>query len=436
MNRYMKYFEQHRVEVEQRIDRETERNRKSDFTLTFRDAEGNPLRGKLTVRQKTHDFKFGCNVFMLDQFPDEEHNLVYREKFPELFNYAVAPFYWSDYEVEDGKPRTGSDAPNVYRRPAPELVLRYAAEHGIALKGHCLMWQRFLPDWLPDRPEENMFRIQRRIREIAAEYGTRIRDFDVVNETLARKWEREYENKMPYDCTNRTFAYADTVMPGNRLFINETTENVWHQFRREHSAYYMQIENLLLKGRRVDAIGLQYHIFTKQENLENRQELYLNPIRLYDVLDTYGRFDRPLHISEITVPAFGGTEETLAEQAEMTEWLYRLWFSHESVESIVWWNFVDGTAAYAPLGSEEGENYYHGGLLSYDMGEKPVYRVLKRLIHQEWKTNVETEVNGTFTFRGFHGDYEAIFEDAHGKKTTVTFPLLKQGRRTMDIVCQ
>jgi hypothetical protein len=80
-------------------------------------------------------------------------------------------------------------------------------------------------------------------------------------------------------------------------------------------------------------------------------------------------------------------------------------------------NLVDGYAAYAPLGSEEGENKYGGGLCHFDMSPKPAYRVLDRLINEEWRTNIDAKCKEEFTFRGFYGEYEIEIEDECGKRT-------------------
>ena len=91
---------------------------------------------------------------------------------------------------------------------------------------------------------------------------------------------------------------------------------------------------------------------------------------------------------------------------------YKLWFSIPNMRSIVWWNLVDGYAAYAPLGSETGENYYCAGLLRFDMTEKPAYAALDRLINHEWKTNLTASVeDGKISFRGFYGEYEIQIGD-------------------------
>ena len=85
--------------------------------------------------------------------------------------------------------------------------------------------------------------------------------------------------------------------------------------------------------------------------------------------------------------------------------------------AIVWWNLVDGYAAFAPLGSNEGENRCGGGLVRFDMSEKPAYKVLDRLINQEWNTSFEKSIEGQeLSFRGFYGEYEVTVD---GKTYTV-----------------
>ena len=109
-----------------------ENARKGFATVRVVDADGKPVPGaKISVRQKTHDFGYGANIFMLDEFECEEKNRIYREKFAELFNLATVPFYWSDLEPEEGKPRFAKDSPKIYRRPAPDLCVEYCKEKGI-----------------------------------------------------------------------------------------------------------------------------------------------------------------------------------------------------------------------------------------------------------------------------------------------------------------
>ena len=430
---YLKYFEDQQAETKKRVELDTERHRKAFARVKLVDGDGQPVTGaRVRISQKTHDFKFGCNCFMLDQFPDEERNLAYRREFASLFNYAVAPFYWADFEPEDGQPRMGENPVDVYRRPAPEKVIRYCRENGIDLKGHPLFWHYFLPDWLPKDRDQVFRRLDTRLRELSGEYADRIMDWDCVNESLVSRYKSD--KRLPREYPASIFFQAAKYFKNNRLFINDGTEISWDSEQGELSPYYLQLEYLMQKGVPIDGIGMQYHMFYKPEVMETRTEEFYNPQNLFDCMDLYGSFGRPLHISEITVPAYGGTQESKQMQALITEQLYRIWFSHPAAEAIVWWNLVDGTAAYAPFGSFDGENYYAGGLLNHDMSRKPVYDVLDRLIHKEWHTEVTVEeMPETLLFNGFYGKYDVTVE-MDGRQFTQEIHLSRQGEREFHLV--
>ena len=90
------------------------------------------------------------------------------------------------------------------------------------------------------------------------------------------------------------------------------------------------------------------------------------------------------------------------------------------MEAIIYWNLVDGYAAFAPQGDmTAGENKFFGGLMRFDMTKKPAYDALYNLIHKEWHTELETgtDESGTASFRGFYGDYELEIT-VDGKKYT------------------
>jgi GH35 family endo-1,4-beta-xylanase len=186
-------------------------------------------------------------------------------------------------------------------------------------------------------------------------------------------------------------------------------------------AFNMQLKELLQKGLPIDEIGLQYHIFVKAEDLTDPlvHSKFLNATNMVEILDIYNKFNLPMHISEITIPSYCVDYSVNEEvQAELTKALYETWFATENMKSIVWWNLVDGYGAYAPLGSSEGENYYGGGLLRFDMSEKPAYKVIDKLINEDWNTSfVKSISSNELSFRGFYGDYEITIEDENGKET-------------------
>ena len=108
----LKYFRENESWMEDRIASGIEANRKGWLKLHFVDSEGNPVENvQIELEQKTHDFKFGCNLFMLDELETEEKNEKFKEMYPQLFNLATLPFYWANLEPRPGFLRFEKDSP-------------------------------------------------------------------------------------------------------------------------------------------------------------------------------------------------------------------------------------------------------------------------------------------------------------------------------------
>ncbi|HCB94873.1 MAG TPA: hypothetical protein DEP65_03940 [Ruminococcus sp.] len=409
------------IENKDRLDKRNkegiEKHRKGNFTLKF-DNDTSIVK----VRQTKHKFLFGCTAFMLNSFETLEKEDKFKSLFSNLFNQAVVPFYWSDLEPEEGNVRFDRDSENIYRRPAPDIVIDFCREYGIEPKGHCLTWCSFVPQWLEKYGAEDRKRIlERRFKEIAERYGDIIPSFDIVNESASNY--RIGKNTLFENYDEIGLELGGKYFKNNIKILNETNEAIWRDYVTEgkYMAFNMQLKEFIRKGLPIDEIGLQYHIFERPENFENNNT-FLNAEYMMEVLDIFDSYDLPMHISEITIPSYSGKIPQNEEiQAEIAETLYTTWFATKNMKSIVWWNLVDGYAAYAPLGSEDGENNYAGGLVHFDMTKKPAYEALDRLINHEWKTTFEAPVkDGEYSFRGFYGEYEIEITTGSGtEKHTV-----------------
>lgn len=437
----LRQYADHSLFMANRIERNIAENRKGIAHIRVLDAENQPVPDAvLKLRQRTHDFNFGCSIFLLDEMESTAKNEAYKAYFQKLFNLAVAPFYWDALEPVQGQPRFAKDSPKVYRRPAPDLVLDFCEPKGIRVKGHCLVYHGFTPDWVPKAIPEAKRLLARRMQEIAARYADRIGDWDVENESLC-----SYPfDRMPFynepDYLDWSFIQADRYFsPANRLFINEASDFCWakgKQFKGPQSAYYQQIQGLLERGRRVDCIGMQYHQFVRKER-ELADSLPYDPETLYEVLDCYSRFNRPIQISEITIPSYESGPEEEALQAELVRNLYRIWFSHRSVDAINWWNLADGYTFVNPRNPSWNENYYAGGLVRHDLTAKPAYQVLDDLINREWRTQetLAVDADGRASFEGFYSEYDVeIIRD--GRTSPAALHLAKGLPRQFELQVQ
>ena len=107
----LEYFEQYQEETQDRITAGIEQNRKGYGYITVTDAAGKPVpNARVRLTQKTHDFKYGANLFMLDELETPEKNERYKNYFKQAFNMATLPFYWDDLEPEKGAPRYAKDS--------------------------------------------------------------------------------------------------------------------------------------------------------------------------------------------------------------------------------------------------------------------------------------------------------------------------------------
>jgi GH35 family endo-1,4-beta-xylanase len=428
------------ADTDARVKAGIEMNRKGPMLFTFKDKAGKIYENvHLKVTQKAHDFKYGADLFMLDEMPSAELNAAYKARFAEAFNLATCPFYWTGLEPEQGKTRYEANAPKLYRRPPPDLCIEWCEKNGIEPKAHILNYASVTPEWaIGDIAKEKRLLVKR-FRELSERYANRVRMWEVTNETM---WGADYAGKnaanlyRQEDLVEWSFKTAEQFFPGNELIINEAHCRVWNDiwYQRERSPYYMQCERAIHKGARIDAVGLQFHMFHRAEKVVEATRDFYDPKRLFDVLDTYAKFNKPLQITEITIPAYSNDPGDEEVQAEILRELYRIWFSARGMEAIIYWNLPDGYTAFAEPGDfSSGENAYYGGLCRFDMSPKPAYQVVKDLFAKEWRTNFERDVGGRFAFRGFHGTYE-LEVTVNGKTQKQEFAIRPNFKDRIEIV--
>ncbi len=420
-------------------EKRIELHRKSEAELTLRDGDGRQISGaKIKLVQKKHEFKFGANCFMLDELESEEKNRLYKKKLAALFNIVTLPFYWSDTEPEEGKTRYSKDSPKRYRRPPIDLCMEFCEENGIEPREHALAYDHFYPDWLRGISEdETKKKMEHHFKEIAELYADRLPTVEVTNEMLWREGVTSFYKSL--DFVLWCFETARKYFPNNELVINEWTGDAW-----ENSVLFDYASKNIKRGAPIDAIGLQYHVFVKREEEYAKTEKLYDPRWLFSQMDMYATLGKPIQVTEVTVPAYSGLDEDESLQAEIINNLYTLWFSHPSVEQIIYWNLVDGYAYVNDTTPENikrsqgdmtiGENVYYGGLLRFDMSEKPAYKMLDCLINKTWHTEAEvlSDADGKASFRGFYGDYDAVIT-YDGKESVRSFSLRKGGDNTIAI---
>lgn len=441
MNRYkvLEKFESNKDFYDTVVQSGIEKHRKGNMRVKISGAAG----AKVKIKQINHEFKFGANIFMLDEFESEEKNELYKEHFKEAFNMATLPFYWKDTEPQRGFLRYDKDSPKIYRRPAIDLCMEYCEKNGIEPREHALAYEMHFPDWIRNASvDEIKSALENRYEQIASRYASKIRTIEVTNEMFWHNGKTAFYNER--DFIEWCFKLAQKHFPNNQLVINEATYEAWVDVLRPTHRYYSYIESALLKGCKIDAIGLQFHMFYDREAEVKMGENLYDPVYLYQRMQLLSSLVDTLQITEVTLPAYSNDEADEMIQAKLLEYLYSLWFSFPACEQIIYWNLVDGYA-YVPDATPEkiresqgnmslGENVYYGGLLRFDMTPKPAFYALKNLVKTVWHTELEAKVGNDdcIDFRGFYGDYELTFE-IDGKIYTKQISLSKNGAKSLHI---
>ena len=113
-----------------RYDKELS-NRKIRKRIRFERKDGAPVtKCSIGLTQKKHSFLFGCGGFVFIPYVAEglPENREATESWLDVFNYATLPFYWGNYEREEGKTN----------RDALMKTAVYLKERGVTIKGHPL----------------------------------------------------------------------------------------------------------------------------------------------------------------------------------------------------------------------------------------------------------------------------------------------------------
>ena len=424
--------------ISERIEKGIEENRKGNLRVRVLDKNGKPMsNAKILLKQTSHEFRYGANMLMLDEFGDESMNQAYRDAFYRYFNIGTVPFYWSTLEPERGNPRYAKDSEKIYRRPAPDLCVDYCREKGIDAKLHCLVYEAHVPKWLKKMPlDEVKSEYEKHFAEISERYANSLFEVEVINEVLlSPEWNSTSAFASAPDMIPWSFETARRYFPNSTLVFNEAQR--WDSIGKNgrFDAYPLLLENAILSGASFDKIGMQSHIFVgagAQTPEQYDAELlkwkeFGNINNMFKTLDTLAEFGLPLEITEITVPTFGDGEEYEQLQADMLRLWFSVFFSHPAVNTAVYWNTVDGYC-YAPS-PEHDENRCRGGLFHKDMSPKKSALMLKHLFDEVWHTDMEvqTDKDGYFEFRGFLGNYALKTDSASATLT------LKSGTKSTTL---
>ncbi|MGA6984313.1 MAG: endo-1,4-beta-xylanase [Candidatus Sulfotelmatobacter sp.] len=262
-------------------------------------------------------------------------------------------------------------------RQADEVV-RFAQEHRMKIRGHCLVWDHSNPEWLAQghfTPEQLSRLLHEHITRVMQHYAGQVFAWDVINEALD-------ENGMVRDSIwynrpgigfadqgtayiEQAFRWAHEADPKALLFYNEAEGE---GINKKSDAIYSVIKGFKQRGVPLDGVGLQLHV----------PSLDVDTAGLAANIHRLTALGLQVQITELDVSlpvdSIGmARSQDLARQAEIYRGIVRTCLNNPGCTAVQTWGFTD---KYSWIGSHSHRT--RGQALPFDRiyRPKPAYRAI------------------------------------------------------------
>lgn len=224
---------------------------------------------------------------------------------------------------------------DVYAFEEADIIVDFAMENGMKVRGHALLWHIQNPDWLLETEwtrDELLEIMEDHIKTVVGHYKGQVYAWDVVNEAIDNNAWREtiwYKTIGP-EYIEYALRFAREADPDALLFINDymvEEENLKSDF------YYNMAVDLIEKGAPLDGVGLQFHI--DMDTPFDNKSVYSNIKRFADL-------GLLIDFTEIDVRMSGTpTDAKSRQQREIYESLMDMAVSMDGISSYTLWGFTD-----------------------------------------------------------------------------------------------
>ncbi len=236
-----------------------------------------------------------------------------------------------------------------------DRIANFCREHGIKMRGHCLVWHNQFADWMfydaQGKPvDKKLFykRLKKHIRTVVKRYKDVVYCWDVVNEAIADGLgDTPFRKSKLYELCGdefilKAFKFARQADPKALLFYNDYNEVKPHKCER----ICQMILDMKKRGAPIDGIGMQGHY-----NIH-----YPAMNELSDAIEKYARVVDHIQITELDVRAnmqHGGdlnvdkkgeaiTPEVKSKFEQQYVNLFRTLRQHsDKIEVVTFWNLTD-----------------------------------------------------------------------------------------------
>jgi endo-1,4-beta-xylanase len=265
--------------------------------------------------------------------------------------------------------------PAIYNFRQGDEVVRFAQAHQMKIRGHCLVWGRYNPDWLTQGhyTTRHLSRLlHEHINRVMKHYAGQVFAWDVVNEALDENG--EVRDSLWYDqpgiglsgkgtaYIEQVFRWAHKADPHALLFYNEAEGE---GLNRKSDAIYAMVKDFKRRGVPIHGVGLQMHMPTLDADIPAiAASVFANIARLTAL-------GLQVHITELDVSLPVDSRGTpraddLTRQADVYRGIVRACLNSPGCTAIQTWGFTD---KYSWIGSHSHGT--RGQALPFDRAYQP-----------------------------------------------------------------
>jgi endo-1,4-beta-xylanase len=157
--------------------------------------------------------------------------------------------------------------PDRFNFSAPDQLLAFARDHGLAMRGHTLVWHQQLPAWVQALPARELAAaLETYIGTVVGHYRGQLQSWDVVNEPIAEDGSglrRDlWLERLGPGYIARALTWAHRADPKAVLVINEYgLEGDDARSARKRETFLALLRQLRREGVPLNAVGLQGHLY-------------------------------------------------------------------------------------------------------------------------------------------------------------------------------
>ncbi len=319
-------------------------------TLTVKDPADFILPG-IRLRQLAEQKGIQVGYASVLRYYTRPDNALYQSIVSEEFNLVTPEnaMKWGYVNPEQGE----------YRFEAADTLMNFAAQHGMSVHGHTLVWYSSLPQWVQSSAIEDRESLMLSFIDTMTTRYPGVAVWDVVNEAFED--DGTFRNSAWFEAMGERhidLAFTHTrSRDSDAVLIYNDYDIAWGGPKTD--AVYNLLARMLAEGVPVDGIGFQLHIDTDFTQFENVRETF----------DRFAALGLSIYVTELDVSLVNdGTEET---QANIMATIATLCIEQPACRALQLWGITDRYSwrrEFTPLPLDE------------EYQPKPAYRALQQAL--------------------------------------------------------